>query len=165
MTFGVSWSQSAPRAPIRVARPPRFVCCSLCSLWRRAALTHPPSSAPRQRFLAATCTPATSYELVAPLPPCGGYSAHTSLVFIPTPPTPKLPPAALGGTSSALRPQPCGYVWSSGAPEHGNGTSLHPPVVGAHVDGPGWLDLHARGVGRVDRRGGGLARAGRAETA
>jgi len=84
----------------------------------------------------------------------------------PTPETvPKLPPAALEGTSSALQPPPCGYVWSSGAPEHGNGTSSHPPVVGAHVDGPGWLDLHARGVGRVVRLDGCLVCAGHAETA
>ena len=44
-----------------------------------------------KRFLAAMCTPGTFYELVGPLPPCGGYSAHTSRVFTPTAntPTPK----------------------------------------------------------------------------
>ena len=30
-------------------------------------------------------------------------------------------------------------------------------MIGAHVDGPGWLDLHARGVGRVVRLDGGVA--------
>ena len=77
------------RLPLQVSP---FVCL------RRAALTHPPSSAPRQRFLDATCTPGTSYELLAPLPPCGGYSAHASLIFASTPPPPKLPLAALEGT-------------------------------------------------------------------
>ena len=65
---------------------------------------HPPSSPPRQRFLAATWTPGTSYELVGPLPPCGEYSARASLIFAPTPPPPKVPPAALEGSSSALPP-------------------------------------------------------------
>ena len=59
--------------------------------------------------------------------------AHVAGFHLNTP-TPKLPPAALEGSSSALQPPPCGHARSSGAPEHGNGTSLHPPVVGAHDD-------------------------------
>jgi hypothetical protein len=85
---------------------------------RRAALTHLPSSTPRRRSLAATCTPSTFYELAGPLPQCGEYSARTSLVFTPTPPPPKLPSAALGGTLGALQPPPCGHVRSSGDLEH-----------------------------------------------
>ena len=108
---------------------------------RRAALTHPPSSAPRRRFLAATCTPSVSYGLVGSVPACGACSARTSSGSAVTGPTPKLPPPAYGAPFGALEPL---LRCDARAPRAMRGVGVvgqRPRALGPHVDARGWILL------------------------